>query len=841
MSIGWLNPWALILLPGLAALWFWPRRATSWAHPAWRAVTAGALVLALAQPVLVRRTDTIRNIFIVDESASLSDGQRSRQAALVDARRQGPDDVLVVMGGSGDSVQGEQPFRSVVTVGAEGVSPLSDALAAASRLVPEDGRGRLWLFTDGLSTDRRWGAVVQDLITRGLVVETHDLGVDERDVYPAKITADGELRVGQTGRVLVDVAGTATGVVVRLRGADGGELAASSPMDIDGGATIPLAFEPAEPGALTLVAEVAPVATDVEAGNNRSQTTVAVQAPLNVLYLGDRQRGGAAGLERLLGQGFSVQDAGAGGQMGDLARWDLVMVDDRPASQLPSAVQQQVTEAVARQGVGMVFSGGRSAFGTGGYDGTPMAEAVPVEFVQRAEKRDPSTALAIIIDTSGSMIGTRLELAKQVARLAIRRLKAHDRVGIVEFYGNKHWAVPLQSAANKITIDRAVGRMQAIGGTVLRPGLEEAYYGLKNVDTRYKHILVITDAGVETADYESLLRQITNDGINLSTVLVGAQAHNQLLIDLASWGKGRFYSAIDRYSLPEVILKQPSTMKLPAYKTGAFSVQTRGGAGWWSDINRGAVPALTGYVETTARDEAEVLMEVAGSGDPVVATWRYGLGRVTAITTEPVGEGTRSWNGWKDYGRWIGRVLSRTAADLKLFDYQVERDGRRVLVTARRLARDESIHPEASLVGTEAGRATTMPFREVAPGFFEAETTVGADEVFHAIATARRTSDGSGWQATRVVAPADAGRSAERQVWPEDGIDLERLAKVTGGAYTSPEGRADALTPPTAVPEALGAFDAWPLWRLLVWLALIAYVSEVAWRRWPRRAVGRRA
>jgi Mg-chelatase subunit ChlD len=111
---------------------------------------------------------------------------------------------------------------------------------------------------------------------------------------------------------------------------------------------------------------------------------------------------------------------------------------------VPEAFQQHLADAVTHQGLGLVFSGGKSAFGTGGYDTTPVAKIVPVEFVQRTEKRDPSTALAIIIDTSGSMTGSRIELAKQVARLAVRRLKAHDRIGIVEFYGNKHWALPLQ-------------------------------------------------------------------------------------------------------------------------------------------------------------------------------------------------------------------------------------------------------------------------------------------------------------------------------------------------------------------------------------------------------------
>ena len=110
-----------------------------------------------------------------------------------------------------------------------------------------------------------------------------------------------------------------------------------------------------------------------------------------------------------------------------------------------------------------------------------------------------------------------------------------------------------------------------------------------------------------------MLRQIAKDGINVSTVLVGAQAHNQLLIDLASWGKGRFYSVVDRYNLPEIILKQPSTMKLPAYKTGTFGVQTPRRRGLVERHRSASLPALDGYVETTARDGAETLMEIEGS------------------------------------------------------------------------------------------------------------------------------------------------------------------------------------------------------------------------------------
>jgi hypothetical protein len=623
-------------------------------------------------------------VFVVDRSASVSPAQQAKQRAALDAVREraGRRASLVVIGEPADRGTTQidtSRFDSVVQVSdTRSSSPLGLALADAARLVPEGAQGVVHLFTDGLSTDRRWAPDVQQIISRGITVDAYDMGYNERDLHPAGMTPKGLLRVGQTARIDVEVAGIARGMKVRLLGAGGEELSSSGPIDSDGQTTVPMTFEPRDAGFLQVTAEVVPAGEDADRSNNRMQQWFAVQDPLRVLYLGDRVQGAAPKLGTLLGRGFDVKDASGDALTGgvDLSKFDLVMLDDRPASLVPEPFQQKLEQSVAHGGLGFVIAGGRSSFGTGGYDGTPISTIAPVEFVQRTEKRDPSAALAIIIDTSGSMTGTRIELAKQVARLAVRRLKSHDRVGIVEFYGNKHWALPMQPASNKIAIDRAIGRMQAIGGTVMMPAVEEAYYGLKNVDTRFKHMLIITDAGVESADFESMLRQVARDGINVSTVLVGAQAHNQLLIDLSSWGKGRFYSVNDRYNLPEIILKQPSTMKLPAYKTGRFSVDTRGGEGWWSDIDRRSLPALDGYVETTAREGAEELMEVNGTADPLLATWRYGLGRVTALMTEPVGEGTNGWAGWRDYGRLLARVFSRTAADTRLFEYSVRRTDR---------------------------------------------------------------------------------------------------------------------------------------------------------------------
>ena len=61
----------------------------------------------------------------------------------------------------------------------------------------------------------------------------------------------------------------------------------------------------------------------------------------------------------------------------------------------------------------------------------------------------------------------------------MKRLLPHDKVGIVEFYGAKRWAAPLQPASNAIELQRALNRMDAGGGTVILPRWKKHFMGCR--------------------------------------------------------------------------------------------------------------------------------------------------------------------------------------------------------------------------------------------------------------------------------------------------------------------------------------------------------------------------
>ena len=824
MELSFLQPHMAWLLLAVPLVWFLPGRPRSRTQAALRTLVLLLVIAALARPVLVTPRAGGHQAVVLDVSSSVA--EQARESALALATRlaaNGEHEVTVLqLGGAAPAADEEGQWLQPDT---DSASPLGAALDLAAQSIPTGSPGAVTLLSDGRATDEHWGKALAQLLERGLPV--HALPLESvSEPFLANLRTP-HTRPGENARIAVDVVGAGRGLEVVLRREEA-LLERSGLFDSDGRHTVVLELQSGAAGFHPFTAELVNPAAAAHPGSRRDGVLV-VQEPARVLYLGERQQGARERLQALVGDGFALASEQAVGEAFDFTGHDLVLIDDLPARRLPEAAQKALAAAVANDGAGLMHSGGAAAFADGGYHGQPLADLLPVELRGEEDKVDPSVALAIIIDTSGSMGGTRIELAKQIARIAVRRLQPHDRIGIVEFYGAKHWAVPMQPAANKIEIDRAIGRMKAIGGTVLYPAMQEAYYGLKNVNTRFKHILLITDAGVEDSNYERMTRRIAKDGINVSTILVGQGGHNLIMSDIANWGRGRFYAVGDQFSLVELVLKQPSTRKPPRYKQGEFTLHAQGGPGWWGPVGH-VLPPLAGYAEVETRDGAEVLLEIdAGDGKrhPLLATWQHGLGRVTALMTEPVGEGTAPWRNWPDYGEFLSRVLARTAADHTPFHLTLKRRHDQLTLTAERDVQDATLVPAAHLVDAEEKRLANRPvvFHERAPGLFEANIAAPRNETVRVVVAAAG-------RLQRIAAVASSDALPETQVDPISALSLTRLATRTGGLVLA--GQAPSAVPVSSVGGTATSFSATPLWPFLLLAALLGYLGEILYRRWPR-------
>ena len=212
------------------------------------------------------------------------------------------------------------------------------------------------------------------------------------------------------------------------------------------------------------------------------------------------------------------------------------------------------------------------------------------------------------------------------------------------------------------------------------------------------------------------------------------------------------------------------------------------------------------------------MLETIANRSPVLTSWRYGLGRATALMTEAVGPGTVEWEQWKDYGAWLGRTLARTARDrTEPFAYVIDRHGASVTVSATSRIGTAGI-PVARLVDEDGELGAILAFRQRSLAAWEARWLVDPAESVRVLAGAR----------SRLVSLAAADRSAELQVDPQRMLPLGQLAASSGG-MTLPMARlgSERLTvraggDPVAVV---------PLWPWLLLTCLLLYLGELLLRR----------
>ncbi len=677
------NPSMLwLLLPFAAFPLVYARHRSGLSSPRLAAVAAltmlslAALVLALARPVLSRTAVGTVSVVVADLSPSITDGDLAEVERRVEEAWRFPPGAderrhVVVFSGTARVVETPEPRRPGWLAGLrasvrESGSALADGIELGASMVPEARVGQVKVFTDAMATRGDAAAAVMRARWRGIDVVFHRCGaarMDEILVQSCELPA--EARVGQRAslRVVVD-AGRPGPAVLTVTNREVPAEVMRRPVELRQGVQ-ELAFplDLAREGRQSYRVRCEG-GFDTDPTNNEQDASVFVEAPYSALVLQDEQDGATAGaLSAILGASArvtAVSPEGLDAATDALEQTGLLVIADVAAERLSPALQDRI-RAEVREGLGLFFVGGRRSFGPGGYRQAAISEVMPLEFSQQVQKRDPSVTLVVIIDTSGSMTGPRLALAKEVARLAVRRLQPHDKVGIVEFYGTRKWAARIQSAANAIDINRALNRLSAGGGTVILPAIEEAYYALLNVQTRTKHVLIITDGGVETGAFEAIITRMAEAGITVSTVMAGPGQHSTFLSSLAHWGNGRFYPAPDRFSLPEALFKQPESVPATPFVEEAATLEQACDDPVFADLELASAPPIDGYVRTTARPTADLLIR-SGQGDPVLTRWRFGRGFVATWSSDLGGPWTTRLAQWPSFATLLSNLSREMAA-----------------------------------------------------------------------------------------------------------------------------------------------------------------------------------
>lgn len=158
-------------------------------------------------------------------------------------------------------------------------------------------------------------------------------------------------------------------------------------------------------------------------------------------------------------------------------------------------------------------------------------------FAQKHAEEAPLN-LALVIDRSTSMRGTRLDKVKQAVHRIIDSLGPQDKISLVSFSDRADLVIETTPVLEKATLKAMASTMQASGGTEILQGMTLGAKQLqKSLDHSFvNHLILLTD-GQTYGDEEQCLQladQLQNQGISISAIGIGEEWNDEFLDDLAS-------------------------------------------------------------------------------------------------------------------------------------------------------------------------------------------------------------------------------------------------------------------------------------------------------------------
>lgn len=418
--------------------------------------------------------------------------------------------------------------------------------------------------------------------------------------------------------------------------------------------------------------------------------------------------------------------------IGALKDYRVVVVNNLHQSRIPQDVLSGL-RGYLRAGGGLVVVGGNTSYGLGGYIGSELEELLPVRLVPpHQEKKRLNLAVQLVVDKSRSMAtDNRLEFAKAAAEEVVRNLKDEDYLGVIGFDEVPFIALPLSRLSSvRTTAISRISRLFPTSRTNLFPALDEARRGLSGVPAGRKHIIVLTDGKLPDPGpyYFDLIRQMRFLGVTLSTVLVGAEADDGFLGQLAQAGGGAFYQTADPQNLPRVFLSDIKVATGERTLKEDPRLTVRNGPDPIVSTSLRSFPILRGFVETKEREAAETELVVRNDEGtyPLLASWQVGKGRSIAFTSDANGRWSSDWLRWERIQEFWSEVLESAQVregakrhSTTQFDLRSWVEGSDVVVDLA-LFEDIAGKPVRATIETPRGESKRIDFSAIKPGNYQA-------------------------------------------------------------------------------------------------------------------------
>ncbi|SKB03551.1 von Willebrand factor type A domain-containing protein [Prosthecobacter debontii] len=847
----WESPKLLILaLPALALLLWIENRSV---HPmeglrkrlllVVRTLGLLLALLALAGPARVAQTGKKALGIVLDASQSL--GEEGRREALKEAREmQGRlgmgTESFIVMLGDEPALLPDVPEKDQEAALGEfqqahgGDSQYSAAIEYAQALFPAGASRDIVMIGDGHETRGSLIETAQDASLAGVRLHARALAGPKKpdarvlDLVPSR----SRLNEGATLKLTAHLESTLnTEGMLKLY--ENGIQVEQRPVTLQAGQSLTETFTrtPNERNIFKYRAVLEGITADTLPANNSALTLVDVRGRLRLLYL-DSEPAEAQYLQQAMEkEGIELdlrQPGNIPASLEQLAGYDGIILSDVSAHRLGEGTMNAMRDYVDKLGGGFLMLGGPNSFALGGFYKTPIDDLLPVRLKAPDEEEKQSAAVAIVMDRSGSMAGEKLEMAKSASIATAEVLGRNDFIGVYAFDSEAHVVVPMTRLTSTAAVAGQIAAVASGGGTNLQPAFEQARDALRRVKAKVKHMIILTDGQTSGSGYESMASQCRGEGITISTVSIGEGSHVALLQAIASSGGGQSYTTLDASGITRIFTQDTLMHTGRMLREDPFLPQLVEKHAMLAGFEPWNSPDLLGYVKTIRKATAQVPL-VTDAGDPLLAHWRYGLGKVTAFTSDAKSRWAGLWIArWPDFNCFWSQVLRETARPPqgRHMDLAVEMQGDRALMhvdlqeDAGTRANDARVQAEvffvaADSLGAPLKSVQNLLLGQTGPGLYEGHFRPDQPGVYLV-----RAQSGAEMVSAGVV----HNPSNEASLGTVNEGLLKKATQLTQGQILK-AGELPDLSQTSAVQYI-------ELWPPLVLALLLLFLADVAIRRW---------
>ncbi len=804
-------PWALLFLVLVPYTIYMGRRirtlsrSRKWLSVILRCLVLICLIAALAGAELVKINDKLAVFFLLDRSNSIPEEKRqeAQQAVqtLSDANMTAKDEAGVIAFGEDPSIELTMgPSMNLETIQSYVGGEQTD-LAAAVRLAiaafPQGHMRRIVIFSDGNET--RGSAMEEIKLAQATGASVDIVPIDiggASEVRIADVTVPNRVNSSEPFKVQVTVhADQDSEATLRLyqKVRDGTVMLPPAQVHLQKGENAFLLPQELSASGFYEYEAVIESPNDTVMANNEGRAYTVIYGEPTVLYVNGDPQHSLKLAPTLQQEGIQVASVDFGtlpSSLAQLSQFDSVVLDNVRATDL-SNDQLKTFEAMVRDfGVGLVMVGGNQSYGAGGYFDTPVERALPVSMDLKQRKVMPQGALVCIMHTCEFADGNAW--ARDIALAALDVLSPQDLMGTLAYDWQKgdSWLYDLQIVGDKSLMRQALNSAVNIGDMPdVGPTLKMAYDSLAASTASVKRVILISD-GDPAAPPDSLLADLKAAAISVSTCCINPHSNSdqQMLQYVAYQTGGNYYFVSNPAKLPQIFTTEAALVKRGMLVEEEVKPQVQ----YDSEILRGlsadAIPSVLGYVATTPKENAIVSL-VGKEGDPILAQWRYGLGKSVAYTSDVTSRWAPNWLAWDGFNRFWSQAVRWSMREASPSNFRVEtkiKDGKGY-VKIDAVNEDGTyvnfLKPEGTVTGPGPDFARQdVSLSQTAPGIYEGTFPLNNRGVYMINMTYNREDGSQGM----IPAGLALNYSKEYEYNSTNLPLLEQLASVGGGSVVKP-------------------------------------------------------